>query len=92
MNEIGVRELKANLSAVLDRIDDGETIRVTRRGRPIAEIVPAGARRSDDRLRVLLADGRIAMPTRPLPSRAPGLMRADRSATALVLSERDDER
>jgi len=94
MVEIGVRELKANLSAALDRVEEGEAIRVTRHGRPVAEIVPAGARRGDDRIRALVADGRIAMPVRSMPVRAPRLAKAKegRSATAIVLAERDDER
>lgn len=92
MREIGVRELKTNLSAALDRVEAGEAIKVTRHGRPVAEIVPAGARRSDDRLRALLADGRIAVPTRSLPSAPPRLAKATRSATEVVLAERDDER
>lgn len=92
MYEIGIRELKANLSSVLHRVDEGEEIRVTRRGRLVAEIVPAGARRGEDRLRELLADGRIALPARPLPARAPRLAGSDRSATAIVLADRADER
>jgi prevent-host-death family protein len=92
MYEIGIRELKANLSSVLHRVDEGEEIRVTRRGRLVAEIVPAGAARGDDRLRELLANGRIALPARPLPARAPRLAKSDRSATAIVLADRADER
>lgn len=36
---VGVRELKANLSAWLERAANGETIRVTDRGRPKALLV-----------------------------------------------------
>jgi prevent-host-death family protein len=39
--EIGVRELKAKLSEVLDRVERGEIVSVTNRGRRIAQIVPA---------------------------------------------------
>ena len=39
--EIGVRELKAKLSEVLARVERGEVVGVTRRGRWIAQIVPA---------------------------------------------------
>lgn len=38
--DIGVRELKANLSKYLDRAAKGETIRVTERGKPKALLVP----------------------------------------------------
>jgi antitoxin (DNA-binding transcriptional repressor) of toxin-antitoxin stability system len=40
--EIGIRELKDNLSAALARVRRGETITVTDRKHAIARIVPAG--------------------------------------------------
>ncbi|CAN5567386.1 hypothetical protein BH24CHL9_BH24CHL9_06760 [soil metagenome] len=40
--DIGVRDLKARLSEVLDRVERGEVVGVTNRGRRIAHIVPAG--------------------------------------------------
>ncbi|GAB3051458.1 hypothetical protein GCM10027053_08660 [Intrasporangium mesophilum] len=41
--QVGVRELKAHLSAQLERVKAGQTVIVTERGRPIAEIRPVGA-------------------------------------------------
>jgi prevent-host-death family protein len=38
--DVGVRELKKHLSAYLDRAAQGETIRVTDRGRPKALLGP----------------------------------------------------
>lgn len=38
--DVGVRELKAHLSAYLERAAGGELIRVTDRGRPVAVIGP----------------------------------------------------
>jgi prevent-host-death family protein len=93
MRAIGIRELKASLSGVLDKVEGGEPIRVTKRGRPVADIVPATAgRRSDERLRTLASEGSVTLPTRPLPGRAPRLVRAARSASEIVLAERDEER
>jgi prevent-host-death family protein len=92
MREIGIRELKATLSSVLHRVSEGEQIRVTLRGRHVADIVPAGSRRSDERLRALVADGRVAPAARPRPRRAPRPLDTGSSATAIVLAERDDER
>lgn len=92
MREIGVRELKAGLSNVLRQVDEGEQIRVTRRGRPVADIVPAGGLRRDERLRELVADGRVTLASRPRPSRSPRPLTTSRSASAIVLAERDDER
>jgi prevent-host-death family protein len=40
VHHIGVRELKAHLSACLKRVQDGEHLTVTDRGRPIAALVP----------------------------------------------------
>jgi antitoxin (DNA-binding transcriptional repressor) of toxin-antitoxin stability system len=67
-------------------------VRVTLRGRPLADIVPAAAAAGDDRLRALVAEGRIVPPSRARPARAPKPAKGRRSASALVLSERDAER
>lgn len=40
MNDVGIRELKAHLSAYLSRVEAGERLTVTQRGRPIATIAP----------------------------------------------------
>jgi prevent-host-death family protein len=92
MREIGTRELKASLSATLRAVARGERIRVTVRGRPIADLVPAGAVEVDEDRRRLVAEGRLTPRTRSLPDRPPRLVRADRSATEIVLAERDAER
>ena len=41
MQAVGVRELKANLSAYLRRVQAGQRVVVTDRGRAIAALVPA---------------------------------------------------
>ena len=92
MREIGVRELKRSLSETLHAVGRGEQVRVTLRGRPLADIVPAGAAVVDDRLRELVASGRVVPPARARPKRPPKLAGAPRSAASLVLSERDAER
>jgi antitoxin (DNA-binding transcriptional repressor) of toxin-antitoxin stability system len=65
---------------------------VTLRGRPVADIVPAGTAAGDDRLRQLIAEGRLAAPARARPKQAPRPVRARRPASSLVLAERDAER
>ena len=92
MREMGVRELKRSLSETLRAVGRGERVRVTVRGRPVADIVPAGAPAGDDRLRRLVAEGRVVPPSRAKPSRAPAPARGRRSASSVVLSERDTER
>ena len=91
MRSIGIRELKRSLSATLRSVADGERVRVTSRGRPVADLVPAGAPAADDRLRALIAQGRIAPPARAKPQRPPRPRTCDRSASKLVLAERDAE-
>jgi len=57
--DVGVRELKQNLSAYLERASRGESIRVTDRGVPKAMLVPVpGAARLDEGI----ADGWITPP------------------------------
>ncbi|HTY97972.1 MAG TPA: type II toxin-antitoxin system prevent-host-death family antitoxin [Solirubrobacteraceae bacterium] len=92
MREIGVRELKQSLSKTLRSVSRGEQVRVTLRGRPVADLVPAVAASGDDRLRELVADGRLVAPTAARPKQAPRLVQSEVSATSLVLSERDAER
>ena len=92
MREIGVRELKANLSQVLHRIEEGEEVRVTLRGRHIADLVPAGSKRSLLDLRDLISEGRVTPPSRSRPLGRPRPLATGRSATAIVLDERAEDR
>lgn len=46
MNEIGAYEAKTNLSALLERVENGERFVITRHGKPVAELVPASKRDS----------------------------------------------
>jgi prevent-host-death family protein len=92
MREIGVRELKLSLSQTLRAVSRGQQVRVTLRGRPLADIVPAGASVRDDPLRALVAEGRLTPHTRARPKRAPRLVKTSTSASSLVLAERDAER
>jgi prevent-host-death family protein len=41
MPEVGTFEAKNKLSALLDRVEQGEEIVITRHGRPVAKLVPA---------------------------------------------------
>ena len=57
MDRIGVRELRQHASRYLARVEQGETIEVTDRGRLVALLVPAG----DDPWGALAAAGRVAL-------------------------------
>jgi prevent-host-death family protein len=41
MIEIGAYEAKTRLSSLLDKVEQGEEVVITRHGRPIARLVPA---------------------------------------------------
>jgi len=49
-DSVGVRDLKASLSAYLRRVRDGESLTVTDHGQPIARIIPAGTPAGLERL------------------------------------------
>lgn len=50
MTEVGIRELRDHLSRYLDRVQDGEEVVVTDRGRAIARVLPMNGERTIDRL------------------------------------------
>jgi len=59
MHTVGVFEAKNRLTALLDEVEDGSEVLITRRGKPIARLVPAEsgvdrarARRGAEGLRV----------------------------------------
>lgn len=59
--QIGIRELKDNLSAALARVRRGETIVVTNHRRAVALIVPAGATEDTGLvIRALVESGRLS--------------------------------
>jgi len=65
-----VRELEARLSAYLRRVEAGETVTITRHGRPVGRIVPVEAT-LDRRLAALEQAGLLAWNGEHLPSAAP---------------------
>ena len=92
MDNVGVRELRQNLSVHLRRVvEDGETLAVTDRGRPVALLTPLPD--AHDVWARLVARGAVVRPaTRwlsdlppPLPA-PPGV----RPLTEIVDDERDD--
>ena len=59
-SEVGIRDLKNGLSKYLDRVQSGEEVIVTDRGRPVARISALDA--PDDRLADLVAAGVVRAP------------------------------
>jgi prevent-host-death family protein len=48
MKSVGAVEAKTHLNELLRRVSSGETIRITRRGIPIAKLVPIGSEEKKD--------------------------------------------
>jgi prevent-host-death family protein len=92
MDEIGVRTLKATLSAVLREVSQGRRVRITARGRAVADLVPPASAGEEETLRSLVSAGRIRAPSRSHPKQAPELVEPRTSASDLVLEDREAER
>jgi prevent-host-death family protein len=90
MDRVGIRELRLNASRLMARVEHGESLEVTSRGRLIARIVPV---RPEGGLAQLLAEGAATPPEEegdlleippiaptpgvPLPSQVLAELRAD---------------
>ena len=55
MREIAASEAKTHLPQLLDDVERGETLLITRHGRPIARIVPEQDRRAEEIARAISA-------------------------------------
>jgi prevent-host-death family protein len=91
MASVGVRELRQRASELLRRVEAGETIEITDRGRPVAQLGPLPALSRLDQLRaageVIAATGRLEDlpdPLRLLPGQEP--------PSAVLIRRRRDER
>jgi antitoxin (DNA-binding transcriptional repressor) of toxin-antitoxin stability system len=80
METIGVRELQQRASAALRRVERGETLGVTDRGRLVAVISPVSAATGAG---ALLAAGRIQPAQRPIEALPEPVPAAVRSADVL---------
>jgi len=54
--EVGIRELKNGLSDFIDRVEAGEIVTVTRRGKPVARVIPTDI---SPQMARLVADGKV---------------------------------
>lgn len=86
MSEVGIRALKQNASAVVAEAAAGETVTITDRGRPVAQMTSI----PKSRLQALIDAGHARLPRRRLsdlsaPTAGPSL-------TAELRSMREDER
>ena len=92
--QVGVRELRQNLSVYLDRVKEGERLEVTEHGRPVALLVPLPP--EGDALERMIADGRVIpasgdlgeyLRTHPPLPPLPGT----KTLTQILLEMRDEE-
>ncbi|MGH9490914.1 MAG: type II toxin-antitoxin system Phd/YefM family antitoxin [Terriglobales bacterium] len=89
--QVGVRELRQNLSVYLRRVKRGERLEVTEHGRPVALLAPLPQSESTwDRL---VAEGRLIPATRDLLDiPAPSGPNLGHAVSDEVLKDREDER
>jgi prevent-host-death family protein len=89
---VGSRELKTRLGQYLGRVRRGETILVTDRDEPVAELRPLGETADPEvtMLRKLAAQGVVTLPTRAAAGRFAPIRSRGRSASAAVSSDRQD--
>ncbi len=92
---VGVRELKNNLSRYIRRVEQGERIGVTAHDRVIAELVPPGMHTRGEnagRFHELVASGLIRTPadTSPVANRWPDIGLPPGTAAALVDEDRGE--
>ena len=85
MTQIGIRDLKAHLSAYVKSARDGERIVITDRGTVVAQIVPA---EGDSALQRLIDEG-IAMPPAHRRRATPHPLITDGPVSDLVSEQRE---
>jgi prevent-host-death family protein len=84
--EIGVRELRDNLSRWLGEVKAGREIVVTERGRPVARLVPSSG---GSHLESLIAQGIVTPPSAPrLPASSIRRVRARGAVSGFVAEQR----
>jgi prevent-host-death family protein len=88
--QVGVRELRQNLSVYVQRVKRGETLVVTERGKPVARLMPAVG---DSVLDRMIADGQVRPATRDWEGLPPPLPRRpdEPTLTEVLLGMRDEE-
>lgn len=84
--EVGVRDLKNNLSRYLDRVQHGEEIIVTAHGRPVARL--SAVDHPNDRLAALIASGAVRPPRSRQRQRPARRIKPKGSVSDLVAEQR----
>ena len=78
MHTVPLSEFRANASAMLDLVEQGETVRILRHGKPVAELVP------------LKADVPAKVPSWKRPIEPLHIIRPDgKTGAQLIIDERE---
>ena len=88
-SEVGVRELRQNLSVYLARVKKGERLAVTERRRVVAVLAPVDV--SDDPMSRLIATGRATAATKPIAALPRPLKVRPKVSLSQALSEQRDD-
>jgi len=84
--EVGIRELKNQLSHYIDQVCAGKEIIVTEHGKPVAWLT--ALTEADDRLARLIASGAVRPAVKPKSPRPRGRFKATGSVSEIVINER----
>ncbi len=86
--KVGIRQLKAELSAYLRKIKAGNTVVITERGKPVGRIAPVQPS-PEERLEPLILSGFLSWNGKKFPSRVPTVKTGRKKTMAdLVLENR----
>lgn len=81
MHTLPLSEFRANVSAMLDLVEQGQTVRILRHGKPVAELVPVKAEEAK------------ALPHWKQPITPRKVLRPDgKTAAQLIVEEREQAR
>lgn len=81
MHSLPLSEFRANVSAMLDLVEQGETVRILRHGKPVAELVPVVEKAADpDHV------PSWKRPFTPLVCLKPG----DKTGSQMIIEEREE--
>lgn len=83
--EVGIRELRADLSRLIKLVRDGDEVVVTDRGIPVARIIPMNGQRKIDKL---IAAGLVEPAPKPWKGPPPRPVKAKGTVSDLVAEQR----
>jgi prevent-host-death family protein len=82
--DVGIRELRTNLSRYVEQVKAGDEIVVTDHGKPVAKLVPLNGERKIDRL---IREG-VVIPARSRTGWLPEPIKAKGTLSDIVIEQR----